>query len=80
MPSISKELVGLFLTGPMTGTAFKQALIEASLSAELSHHPGYEPGADRPEPPGDGRLRIETPRDRDGSFEPPLVPKGSVRR
>ena len=45
LPSIPKELVDLFLTGPMTGEAvnaagiaFKKALIEASLNAELSHH------------------------------------------
>jgi hypothetical protein len=45
--SIPKELVAQFLTGPMigkainsAGTAFKQALIEASLNAELSHHLG----------------------------------------
>ena len=55
LPSIPKELVSLFLTGPMTGeaineagAAFKKALIEASLNAELSHHLGYEPGADKP--------------------------------
>jgi DNA-binding transcriptional LysR family regulator len=43
LPSIPKELVELFLTGPMTGEAindagiaFKKALIEASLNAELS--------------------------------------------
>ena len=40
LPSIPKELVAQFLTGPMTGEAinaagiaFKQALIEASLNA-----------------------------------------------
>ncbi len=31
------------------GTAFKQALIEASLNAEMTHHLGYAPGAERPE-------------------------------
>jgi hypothetical protein len=48
LPSIPKELVSLFLTGPMTGEAineagiaFKKALIEASLNAGLSHHLGY---------------------------------------
>jgi putative transposase len=47
VPSIPRELVNLFLTGPMTGEAineagiaFKKALIEASLNAELSHHLG----------------------------------------
>ena len=47
LPSMPKELVEQFLSGPMTGEAinatalaFKQALIEASLSAELTHHLG----------------------------------------
>jgi len=100
LPSIPKELVAQFLTGPMTGEAinaagiaFKQALIEASLNAELTHHLGYAPGADRPESTtnqrngvtaktvltGDGKLRIETPRDRDGSFAPLLLPKHARR-
>jgi putative transposase len=100
LPSIPKDLVAQFLTGPMTGEAinaagiaFKQALIEASLNAELTHHLGYAPGAERPASTtnqrngvtaktvltGDGRLRIETPRDRDGSFEPLLVPKHARR-
>ena len=62
LPSIPKELVSLFLTGPMTGeaineagAAFKKALIEASLNAELSHHLGYAPGADRPDPAANHR-------------------------
>jgi transposase-like protein len=100
LPSIPRELVERFLTGPMTGEAinaagqaFKQALIEASLKAELSHHLGYGPGTDKPEQltnqrngftsktvlTGDGRLRIETPRDRAGSFEPLLLPKHARR-
>jgi transposase-like protein len=100
LASIPKELVERFLTGPMTGEAinaaglaFKQALIEASLNAELSHHLGYLPGAEKPEAvsnhrngvtsktvlTGDGKLRIETPRDRDGSFEPVLLPKHARR-
>jgi putative transposase len=100
LPSIPKELVNQFVTGPMTGEAinaagiaFKQALIEASLNAELTHHLGYSPGAERPESTtnqrngvtaktvltGDGKVRIETPRDRDGSFEPLLLPKHARR-
>src|SRR6201996_408420 len=100
LPSIPKELVERFLTGPMTeaainaaGLAFKQALIEASLNAELSHHLGYPPGAEKPEAAsnhrnggtsktvltGEGKLRIETPRDRDGSFAPLLLPKHARR-
>jgi putative transposase len=89
LPSIPKELVSHFLTGPMTGeainaagAAFKKALIEAALNAELSHHLGYEPGENQPEGTtnyrngvtaktvltGDGRLPIETPRDRDAAL------------
>ena len=56
LPSVPKELVAHFLTGPMTGesietagVAFKKALIEAALNAELGHHLGYEPGAAKPE-------------------------------
>src|ERR1700744_702326 len=100
LPSIPKQLGERFLTGPMTeaainaaGLAFKQALIEASLNAELSHHLGYPPGAEKPEAAsnhrnggtsktvltGDGKLRIETPRDREGSFEPVLLPKHARR-
>src|SRR3984885_11325694 len=100
LPSIPKELVAQFLTGPMTGEAinaagiaFKQALIEASLNAELTHHLGYAPGAERPAGEanqrngvtaktvltGDGKIRIEAPRDRDGSFEALLLPKHARR-
>src|SRR5271157_4893043 len=88
LPSIPKALVDLFLTGPITGEAineagiaFKKALIEASLNAELSHHLGYAPGSDKPAPltnhrngstrktvlTGDGKVLIETPRDRWGA-------------
>src|ERR1700691_471305 len=100
LPSIPKELVSLFLTGPMTGEAineaglaFKKALVEASLNAELSHHLGYEAGADiadvltsqrngsaaRSVLTGDAKIGTETPRDGDGSFEPLLVPKHARR-
>ena len=100
LPSIPKELVDLFLSGPMTGEAideagiaFKKALIEASLNAELSHHLGYALGAEKPGQvsnhrngatsktvlTGDGRVLIETPRDREGSFEPLLLPKHARR-
>ena len=74
------------------GLAFKKALVEASLNAELSHHLGYKPGDEDPsghQPTqrqhgktvltGDGTMRIEMPRDRDGSFEPLLMPKHDRR-
>jgi putative transposase len=72
-----------------TSMAFKKALIERALGGELSHHLGYAPGADKPAETAnhrngasgktvltdDGPLRIEVPRDREGSFEPLLIPK-----
>jgi len=99
-PSIPNELIDQFVTGPMTGeavnaatVAFKKALIERALGAELGHHLGYVPGATKPEAvtnqrngksgktvlTDDGPLRIEVPRDRDGSFEPLLIPKHERR-
>ncbi|MFN7693629.1 MAG: IS256 family transposase [Burkholderiales bacterium] len=100
MPSIPKELIDQFVTGPMSAEAvqaasmaFKKALIERALGAELSHHLGYPPGAAKPADAGnhrngasaktvlteDGPLRIEVPRDREGSFEPVLIPKHERR-
>ncbi|HNE17988.1 MAG TPA: IS256 family transposase [Rhodocyclaceae bacterium] len=100
MPSIPKDLVDQFVTGPMSAEAvesislaFKKALIERALGAELSHHLGYRPGADKPEDSsnhrngasaktvltGDGPMRIEVPRDREGSFEPLLIAKHERR-
>ena len=100
MPSIPKELIDQFVTGPMSAEAvnaasmaFKKALIERALGAELSHHLGYAPGAAKPEDAGnhrngasaktvlteDGPVRVEVPRDREGSFEPLLIPKHERR-
>jgi len=73
--------------------AFKKALIERALGGELSHHLGYRPGGDKPAEADnhrngstgktvlteDGPLRIEVPRDREGSFEPLLIPKHERR-
>jgi transposase-like protein len=100
LPTIPKELLEQFVSGPMTGEqvnaasmAFKKALIERALGAELGHHLGYASGAAKPESATnqrngksgktviteDGPLRIEVPRDRDGSFEPLLIPKHERR-
>ena len=73
--------------------AFKKALVERALSGELSHHLGYAPGGDKPAEADnhrngstgktvlteDGPLRIDVPRDREGSFEPLLIPKHERR-
>jgi transposase-like protein len=100
LPSIPNELIDQFVTGPMTAEAvndismaFKRALIERALGAELSHHLGYRPGAAKPEEASNhrngssaktvltdhGALRVEVPRDREGSFEPVLIPKHERR-
>jgi putative transposase len=100
LPSIPKELIDQFVTGPMsaeavhaTSMAFKKALIERALGGELNHHLGYPAGASKPEDATnlrngrsaktvlteDGPLRLEIPRDRDGSFEPILIPKHERR-
>jgi transposase-like protein len=100
LPSVPKELVDHFVSGPMSaeaitaaGVAFKRALIERALGAELNHHLGYASGMTKPEGATnerngssgktllteDGKLRVEIPRDRAGSFEPLLVPKHQRR-
>jgi transposase-like protein len=72
---------------------FKKAIIERALGGELTHHLGYPPGGDRPDDSlnhrngsgsktvltDDGPLRIDVPRDRDGSFEPRLIGKHERR-
>jgi len=100
LPEIPAELIDQFVKGPMSAQAvqaasmaFKKALIERALGAELSHHLGYSPGDERPQASTnhrngssaktvhteDGPLRIEVPRDREGSFEPLLIPKHERR-
>jgi transposase-like protein len=100
MPSIPQEVIDQFVTGPMSAEAiqdismaFKKALIERTLGAELSHHLGYATGVARPEESTnhrngtsgktvlteDGPVRIDVPRDRDGSFEPLLIAKHERR-
>jgi transposase-like protein len=100
LPTIPKELIDQFVNGPMSAEAvnaasmaFKKALIERALGAELTHHLGYAPGTDKPIAASnhrngataktvlteDGPLRIEVPRDRAGSFEPLLIPKHERR-
>src|SRR5690349_13821252 len=72
---------------------FKKAMVERMLGGELTYHLGYPPGAEKP--PGetnqrngtsaktvlteDGRIPLDIPRDREGTFEPQLIPKHARR-
>jgi transposase-like protein len=72
---------------------FKKAVIERALGGELTHHLGYPPGGEKPDDTtnhrngtggktvltDDGPLRIEVPRDREGTFEPRLIGKHERR-
>ena len=72
---------------------FTKTLIETALKAEMSDHLGYEPGDPAGAGSGNSRngtnaktvvaksgpLQIETPRDRNGDFEPQLVKKRQRR-
>ncbi|MBV8035204.1 IS256 family transposase [Roseateles sp.] len=100
LPEIPKELIDQFVSGPMSADAvhavsmaFKKALIERALGAEMTHHLGYPAGSDKPVDTSnhrngsstktvltdDGPLRVDIPRDREGSFEPILIPKHERR-
>lgn len=71
----------------------KKALIERALGAEMGHHLGYQSGEPRPEEATnqrngkssktvlteDGPIRLDIPRDREGSFTPLLIPKHERR-
>jgi transposase-like protein len=73
--------------------AFNKALIERAMGAEMNMHLGYPPGQTKPEGQANerngasgktlitdhGPLRVQLPRDRDGSFEPILIPKHERR-
>src|SRR5207249_1520078 len=68
-------------------------LVERAMSAELTEYLGYEPHQEPPGGTGNtrngstaktlatehGPVRIETPRDRKGSFEPQIIRKGQRR-
>ncbi len=67
--------------------ALKKRGIQSLLRAELSGHPGYAEGqrpigtnmrngySEKTLKNQDGEMRIKVPRDREGSFEPVIVPK-----
>ena len=100
MPKIPPKLLDQFVKGPMTAEAvqgasqaFKKALIERALGAEMNVHLGYPPGADKPAAATnhrngksaktllteDGPLRVDIPRDREAEFEPKLIGKHERR-
>lgn len=72
---------------------FKKALVERMLGGELTHHLGYPPGGTKPADStnqrngtggktvltDEGPLDLDIPRDRDGTFEPQLIPKHARR-
>jgi putative transposase len=71
----------------------KKALMERALEGELTHHLGYPKGDPAGRKSGnsrnghskktvlgeDGQINLAIPRDRSGTFEPKLVPKGERR-
>lgn len=69
----------------------KKISVEAALNAELTHHLGYEKNqpksginsrngySTKTVATTDGPLELQTPRDRDGTFEPQLVRKNQTR-
>jgi putative transposase len=87
--STEEEIVG---PGGLLAQLTKR-LVERAMDAELTDYLGYEPHEEPPGGAGDtrnggtpktlitdhGPVRISTPRDRNGSFEPKLVRKGQRR-
>jgi len=86
-PMTAGQVQGLF-------DQFKKAVLERALAGEMSHHLGYGPGKAKPEGASGnhrngksaktvltdaGALRIDVPRDREGTFEPQLIGKHERR-
>ena len=80
-PMTAGQVQGLF-------DQFKKAVLERALAGEMSHHLGYAAGQAKPEgaaakhrngksaktvPTDAGALRLDIPRDREGTFEPQLI-------
>jgi transposase-like protein len=73
--------------------AFNKALIERAMGAEMNMHLGYRAGQPKPSEQTNerngasgktliterGPVRVDLPRDREGSFEPILIPKHERR-
>ena len=85
-PMTPGEVQDLFLS-------FQKAVIERAMGAEMNLHLGYRPGEAKPDGQANerngasgktviaerGPVRVDLPRDRDGSFEPILIPKHDRR-
>ena len=85
-PMTAGQVQGLF-------DQFKKAVLERALAGEMSHHLGYAAGQVKPEGAANhrngksaktvltdaGALRIDIPRDREGTFEPQLIGKHERR-
>ena len=86
-PVTPAELEGIF-------QQFKKSVLERALGAEMSHHLGYAPSQTKPEGATSnhrngksaktvltdaGALRIDVPRDLEGTFEPQLIGKHERR-
>src|ERR1035437_10055773 len=70
-----------------------KALMERALEAEMANHLGYEKHDQEAKPSGNrrngkskktlkgefGEIEIVTPRDREATFEPQIIPKGQTR-
>ena len=75
------------------GKTLKKRLIERMMNGEMNHHLGYKKSSQAPKDTEnrrngsylktvtieDGDLKLEVPRDREGSFEPQIIPKGKSR-
>ena len=85
-PMTPTEVQELFLS-------FQKAVIERAMGAEMNLHLGYRAGEQKPTGQSNerngasgktvlterGPVRVELPRDREGSFEPILIPKHDRR-
>jgi transposase-like protein len=100
LPQLSAQMLEELIPGPVTKEQFedifqnfKKSFIERVLSAEMTHHLGFEAGQTKPEGTTNGRngssaktvitdsgsVRIDVPRERHGSFEPQLIGKHERR-
>lgn len=71
--------------------ALKKLTVETALNAELTNHLGYEKNSPRTGKNArygyttkrlltdDGEFELDTPRDREGTFEPQLIKKNQTR-